>query len=301
MELVLKITLEYSSAMLRIWHYREVSLRKLALLFSVAVLCLGQATWQAVVDLPGVDWGSLTGAKKQMALRLMQTESCPCGCDNKIAQCRVDDSSCGVSLKLANKITKEAGEGKTAAVIKTDLERAALFDDPVTISTTGDPVAGPATAKLTIVEFSDFQCPYCSKVVSYVKEVEKQFPKDVKVIFKQFPLDSHSEAEMAAEAALAAQAQGKFWEMHDLIYAGFPNLNRELVDGYAQKLKLDMNRFNSELASHKYQARVVSEEKEGEAAGVAGTPTFFFNGKKFNGTFDTVTVVPLVKKELGLK
>ena len=278
-----------------------MSFRKLALPYFVAVLCLGQATWQTVVDLPGVDWGTLTGAKKQTALRIMQTESCPCGCDSKIAQCRVDDSSCGVSLRLAQKVVKEAGEGKTAAVIKEDLQRAALFDDPVTISTAGDPVVGAATAKLTIVEFSDFQCPYCSKVVQHVKEVERQFPKDVKVVFKQFPLDSHSEAEMAAEAALAAQAQGKFWEMHDLIYAGFPNLNRDLVDGYAQKLKLDINRFNSELASHKYQARVMAEEKEGEAAGVGGTPTFFFNGKKFNGTFDTVTVVPLVKKELGLK
>src|SRR5208337_2936460 len=104
-------------------------------------------------------------------------------------------------------------------------------------------------------------------------------PNDVRIVFKQFPLDSHSDAEFGAEVALAAQAQGKFWEMHDLLYAGFPDLSRPRVDTYAKQLNLDLNRFHAELASHKYKARVLAEEKEGENAGVAGTPTFFFNGK----------------------
>jgi protein-disulfide isomerase len=211
----------------------------------------------------------------------------------------VKDPSCGVSNKLSAKTVKLAGEGKDSATIKTELERMSVFDDPVKISIAGDPVKGSDKAKLTIVEFSDFQCPYCSKVVADVKEVTKQFPNDIKFVFKQFPLDSHSEAEMGAEAALAAQAQGKFWEMHDLLYAGFPNLDRKIVEGYAKQLKLDMTRFDAEMTSHKYQARVMAEEKEGEDAGVAGTPTFFFNGKKYNGNFDVATVVPLIKKELG--
>ena len=139
-----------------------------------------------------------------------------------------------------------------------------ILDEPVKISLAGDPVRGPENARLTIVEFSDFQCPYCSKAVAESKEILKQFPNDVRLVFKQFPLDSHSEAEFGAEVALAAQAQGKFWEMHDLLYAGFPDLSRERIAGYARQLKLDMNRFNADLASHKYRARVRSEEKEGE-------------------------------------
>jgi protein-disulfide isomerase len=274
-------------------------MRRLVLPFFVAVLCLGQATWQAVVDLPGVEWNGLTGAKKQMALRMMQTENCGCGCGDKIAECRVKDPACTASKKLANTIVKEAGEGKDAATIKADLERVSLFDDPVKISLVGDPVRGPDKARLTIVEFSDFQCPYCSQVVPYVKEVLRQFPNDVRLVFKQFPLDSHSDAEYGAEAALAAQAQGKFWEMHDLLYAGFPDLTTKRVGAYARQLNLDLNRFNADLANHKYKARVLEEEKEGESAGVGGTPTFFFNGKKYNGSFDLATVVPLVKKELG--
>jgi protein-disulfide isomerase len=279
-------------------------MRRLALPFFIAVVCFGQATWQAVVDLPGLDWGTLTGAKKQSALRIMQTEGCACGCDMKLAQCRVEDPQCSVSKKLTAAVVKETEEGKSSAVIKGDLVKIAaepppVFDDAVKISLDGDPVRGPAKARLTIVEFSDFQCPYCSKVVADVKEVERQFPNDVRLVFKQFPLDSHSDAEFGAEAALAAQAQGKFWEMHDLLYAGFPDVSKQKVDTYAKQLKLDMTRFNAELASHKYKARVMAEEKEGEAAGVAGTPTFFFNGKKYNGVFDVASIVPLVKKELG--
>ncbi len=267
------------------------------------MLCLGQATWQAVTDLPGVDWNGLTGPKKASALRIMQTEGCTCGCDMKLAECRVKDPSCGVSRKLAAAVVKETAAGKDAAAVRADLQRIAneppaVLDDPVKISTAGDPVIGPANARMTIVEFSDFQCPYCSKAVAEVKEVMRQMPKDVKLVFKQFPLDSHSQAEMGAEAALAAQAQGKFWEMHDRLYAGFPDVSRQRILSYARELKLDMNRFTSELDSHKYQARVRMEEQEGEVAGVGGTPTFFFNGKKYNSTFEAAQVVALIKKEL---
>jgi len=283
-----------------------VSLRKLILPFFVAVLCLGQATWQAEPNPPGVDWIGLSGAKKQSALRIMQTEGCSCGCDMKIAECRIKDPACGVSKKLAGSVVKETEEGKDAAFIRADLKRIAeepppVLEDPIKISTAGDPVRGPDNAKLTIVEFSDFQCPYCSTAAKQTSQVLKQFPKDVRLVFKQFPLDSHSQAEMGAEAALAAQAQGKFWEMHDLIYGGFPNLSRSIVEGYAKQLKLDMKKFDAEMTGHKYRDRVLAEEKEGEDAGVAGTPTFYFNGKKFNGLFDVASVVPVIQKELGQK
>jgi protein-disulfide isomerase len=283
-----------------------VSLRKLILPFFVAVLCLGQATWQAEPNPPGVDWVGLSGAKKQSALRIMQTEGCSCGCDMKIAECRIKDPACGVSKKLAGSVVKETEEGKDAAFIRADLKRIAeepppVLEDPIKISTAGDPVRGPDNAKLTIVEFSDFQCPYCSTAAKQTSQVLKQFPKDVRLVFKQFPLDSHSQAEMGAEAALAAQAQGKFWEMHDLIYGGFPNLSRSIVEGYAKQLKLDMKKFDAEMTGHKYRDRVLAEEKEGEDAGVAGTPTFYFNGKKFNGLFDVASVVPVIQKELGQK
>ena len=283
---------------------RTVSFRKLALFLSLTALCLAQGDWQTVTELPSVDWQGLTGVKKALALKIMRTEMCTCGCETKIAQCRVEDHTCATSKKLANVVAKEIAAGKTEAVIRADLKKIAtepppLLDDPVKISTAGDPVRGPANARVTIVEFSDFQCPYCSTAVAATRVLLHEFPNDVKLVFKQFPLtDKHSQAEFGAEAALAAQAQGKFWEMHDLLYAGYPDISRATVMGYARKLGLDITRFTAEVNSHKYAARVAAEEKEGESVDVAGTPTFFINGKKFNETFDEATVAPLIRNEL---
>ena len=280
-----------------------VSFRNLLLFLSLTVLCLAQGDWQTSADLPGVDWQGLTGAKKALALKIVRTEPCSCGCDMKIAECRMKDHTCASSKKLANTVVKEVVAGKTEAAIRADLKKMAsepppVLDDPVKISTAGDPVRGPDNARVTIVEFSDFQCPFCSKAVKQTKAVMSQFPKDVKLVFKQFPLDGHAQAEFGAEAALAAQAQGKFWEMHDLLYAGYPNLSRATVMGYAKKIGLDMNRFTADVDSHKYKARVHAEEQEGENVDVAGTPTFFINGKKLNDTFDVATVAPLIRNEL---
>lgn len=269
----------------------------------LAVLCLGQESWQAQTNLPGVDWKGVTGAKKQAALKMMQSEGCQCGCNMKIAECRIKDPACGVSRKLAAAVVQGTVDGKNDAGIRAELTRVAnepppVFDEPVRISTAGDPVLGPANARITIIEFSDFQCPYCSKAVAELKETMRQMPKDVRLIFKQFPLETHSDAAFGAEVSLAAQAQGKFWEMHDLLYAGFPDLTRNRIQAYARELKLDMNRFNADLTSHKYKARVQAERQEGENANVEGTPTFYVNGKRYNGTFEAKTIVPLLKKEL---
>lgn len=285
----------------------EVTFRNFAHVFVpgllLAVLCLAQGDWQTAADLPGVDMTGLTPAQKQGALKYMRTEQCNCGCNMKIAECRMKDHTCAYSRKLATLAVKKFGEGKSAAVVKNEIYKEALqpppvLESPIRISTAGDPVRGPLTAKVTIIEFSDFQCPYCTKAVAEAKEIEREFPRDVKLIFKQFPLDTHADAEFGAEASLAAQEQGKFWEMHDLLYAGFPNLSRNTVLGYAKELHLDMNRFVRDLDSHKFRARVQMEEQEGESAGVGGTPTFFIDGKKYNGLFDVASIVPIVKKEL---
>jgi protein-disulfide isomerase len=199
---------------------------------------------------------------------------------------------------------REASAGKSAIAIRADVVKMAnekpplLEDKPAKITIDGDPMKGPSTAKVTVVEFSDFQCPYCAKAVGDVNAVMAKFPKDVRVIFKQFPLDTHSQAELAAEAALSAQAQGKFWEMHDKMYANFRAINRDKIFAWAKELGLDMKRFQTDLDSHKYAARVASEEKQGEDAGVEGTPTFFIDGRRLNASFDLDTVGPLITERL---
>jgi protein-disulfide isomerase len=275
----------------------------IALFFGVVALAEGPSNWQTAPEYPGVDWHGISGARKQAAMKFIREEQCTCGCQMKIAECRMKDPGCGYSRKLASVAMKSFAEGKTVTQVRADVKKAAsepppTFEEPVQISLAGDPSKGPDNAKVTIVEFSDFQCPFCQKAIAEAYQVLRTFPKDVRLVFKQFPLDSHADAEFGAEAALSAQAQGKFWEMHDLMYGGFPDLSRKTVFGYARKLNLNMQQFTADMDSHKYRNRVQMEEKQGEDASVGGTPTFFINGKKYNGIFDVATVAPLIKKEL---
>jgi len=265
---------------------------------------MAQSGWKTAAALPSVDMSGLTKAQTAVALDVLRSEGCACGCDMKIAQCRMEDPKCGISRRLAGFVVKEASAGKNAAAIRAALVKfenapeILLEDKPVQISTTGDPVRGPADAKVTIVEFSDFQCPYCAKAVGEVNQVLQKYPKNVRLIFKQYPLDTHSQAQMAAEAALSAQAQGKFWEMHDKLYANFRLINPQRVMLWAAQIGLDTKMLKADLDSHKYAKRVAMESKQGEDAGVEGTPTFFIDGKRLNATFEVQTVAPLIDQEL---
>jgi protein-disulfide isomerase len=158
-----------------------------------------------------------------------------------------------------------------------------LLDDPVTIPVSGSPVLGPANAKISIVEFSDFQCPYCVLAVPEIKAVLKAYPNDTKLIFKQFPLEIHSKAYLAAASALAANKQGKFWAMHDAMFEHHSDLSRETVDQLAKGMGMDVARFEKDVDSEEVKKAVAKDVDDGERAGVQGTPTIFINGQRYNG------------------
>jgi len=278
-------------------------IRRALLPFFLVALCLAQSGWQTATTLPGVDLSELSLSARRVVLSILRTESCTCGCALKIAECRINDTQCAYSRRLANFVVRDISSGKSAEAARADLSRFAkqppsILDEPVKIAIAGDPMKGPSDARVTVVEFSDFQCPYCAKAVAEVNHVMERFPKDVRVVFKEFPLDSHSQAALAAEAALAAQAQGKFWEMHNLMYANFRAISRTHILGWANDLGLDMKTFIGDLDSHKFANRVRREEQQGEEAGVGGTPTFFINGRMLNAAFDVSTVAPLVAELL---
>ena len=145
------------------------------------------------------------------------------------------------------------------------------------------PVKGDKNAKVTIVEFSDFQCPYCSRVVSTLQKILETYSKDVRVVFKQYPLSFHENAELAAAASLAAHAQGKFWPMHDKLFANQKFLDRPSLEKYAQELKLNMRKFNEALNKEVFKAKINAETAQGTKVGVQGTPAFFVNGRFLKG------------------
>jgi protein-disulfide isomerase len=138
-------------------------------------------------------------------------------------------------------------------------------------------------AKVTIVEFSDFQCPFCGRVEPTVDQVMQTYGKDVRLAFKQLPLPFHNNAHTAAEAALAAKAQGKFWEMHAIMFKNQTALDRPSLEKYAAQIGINVDKFKADLDSGKWKSKVDAELAEGNKIGARGTPSFFINGKPFVG------------------
>ncbi|MFY0523516.1 DsbA family protein [Archangium gephyra] len=145
------------------------------------------------------------------------------------------------------------------------------------------PSFGPKDAKVTIVEWSDFECPFCSRVGPTLKQIKETYPKDVRVVFRHQPLSFHPNAKPAAEASMAAHEQGKFWEYHDKLFQNQKALDRANLEKYAQELGLNMSQFKAALDSGKFRAKVEADASAGAAVGANGTPTFFVNGREFVG------------------
>lgn len=146
---------------------------------------------------------------------------------------------------------------------------------------------GSETARLTLVEYGDFECPHCGRAHPLVKRLQQQLGSDLRVIFRHFPLTKiHAHAELAAEAAEAAAAAGRFWEMHDVLFKNQRALAGEDLARYADSMGLDSRRFSRELADHLYESKVREDFRSGVRSGVNGTPTFFINGMRYEGDWE---------------
>jgi protein-disulfide isomerase len=283
---------------------------RLAALLALSCLALpAQADWTTATELPNVDFTGLTPAQKELALKILRGESCTCGCNMKLAECRIVDPPCGDSRALATIVVEGVRNHRTAdqihealvnsAIAKMRAQQNRILGDPVDVAIAGAPVRGPQTAKVTIVEFSDFECPYCAKAVGEIAALMAAYPKDVKLVFKQFPLDDmHPHALMAAEAALAANDQGKFWEMHDALFANARRLSRETVLALAQSIGLDMMRFSRDMESGRFRKAVEADVTEGNKLGVYGTPSLFIDGKPYRGPVMLSILKPILDSEL---
>ena len=164
------------------------------------------------------------------------------------------------------------------------------------------PIAGGKDAKVTIVEFSDFQCPFCSKGAKIVDKLKKKYGNKIKVAFKNFPLPFHNQAKGAAVAGLCANDQGsdKFWKMHDMMFENQTKLDKTGLKELAKQAKLDLKKFSECLDKNTYLAKVDQDMNEGKKVGVKSTPTFFVNGMLINGAQPVEVFSELIDKELGM-
>ncbi|MGH7578901.1 MAG: Na+/H+ antiporter NhaA [Gemmatimonadales bacterium] len=154
-----------------------------------------------------------------------------------------------------------------------------------------DHVAGPPEATLSLLEYGDYECPYCRAAAEVIPQLGERLGGKVRFVFRHFPLpDVHPNAALAAEAAEAAGAQGKFWEMHDLLFARQENLKPADLVRHAEELGLDLAAFQADLRSGRFSGRVAADVEGAEASGVAGTPTFFINDRRYAGTYDLASL-----------
>jgi protein-disulfide isomerase len=149
-----------------------------------------------------------------------------------------------------------------------------------------DHIAGPDDAPITLVEYGDYECPYCGMAYPVVKAVQRELGSRLRFVFRNFPLaETHPHARHAAQVAEAAGAQGKFWEMHDMIFEHQQALEDDDLIGYARALGLDAERVARELEAGSYAKRVRDNFRSGVRSGVNGTPTFFINGQRYDGSW----------------
>lgn len=162
----------------------------------------------------------------------------------------------------------------------------------------GDHVRGNPQAEIVIVEYGDFQCPYCARAYPTLKELQGRYGDRIAVIYRHLPLGMHSYAESAAEAAEAAAAQGKFWEMHDALFDHQAQMAPGQLPLLAQELRLDGARFDADLAERRHRERIQAQAAEGKALGASGTPSFFINGERYHGDSDRESLTAAVEKYL---
>jgi len=273
-------------------------------IFLIIVICLfaGIASAQPI----GVDWTSVGQIKLDSPP--LDVESTPDGdlifvlVPGKVA---VYEKSASRQLsqilvdKSYNRLTYSAKNERLVLTSSVTNELKIIQIDRVyDISVEGSPFLGPENASITIAVFDDYECPYCAKMEAVFSQLLAKYPKDVKLVIKQYPLRNHPTARQSALAVLAANKQGKFWEFHSQLFANHDALSTQKLDEIAKSFDLDMTKFKEDLMSQDVVSLIVRDVREGQKIGVSGTPTIFVNGKQIKDrTFRAMD--KLIERELA--
>lgn len=253
------------------------------LLVASPVVAPSVASAQAIKDLSLPYLDELNDDQREVFYRVANHTVCPCNCPLTLAGCLKNKPKCSRSFIMGRFAARQTTKGLTTLDIETELTES--FSTAGTVQSFKNPAPngstkGKAGAKWQVVEFADFRCPHCREAAHFTTELIKALGDKVEVTFKHYPLQGLEPSVVAAEAAEAAGAQGKFWQFHDIMFAHQEALTRDDLVRYAAELKLDVKRFTKELDERKYKAKVMADRDEGTKAGLQGTPAFFLNGKE---------------------
>jgi thiol-disulfide isomerase/thioredoxin len=253
--------------------------------------CMGGAsdptTAPQDVNLPGVDTHEFTPREKHEFSTYVTQLPAPCRTVAvPIAQCVIEQRACAACLPAAQAIATAVREGMARVQVEGLYKERFDAASARAIAIDGSPTRGPDTAPVTIVEFADFECPFCQRMAPELDALLDKRQTTVRFVYKFMPLSMHPHGETAARAAIAAQAQGKFWEMHHQLFANGEHLEDADILKYAAAIGLDIDRFRADVLSPATKARLDADRKLGDALNVKGTPTIFINGREYDPKID---------------
>jgi protein-disulfide isomerase len=263
----------------------------------VALLALGVASCHdgaaprapvtAEVDRYGVDTHDFTPREKREFSTYVQELPAPCnGMTMHIAECLTGGKPCSACLSAAQAIGKAVREGMAREQVEQLYKERFDVGTAKTIPLDGSPSRGPEGAPVVVVEFADFECPFCQKLAPDLDDLWEKRKDKVRFVYKFMPLQMHAHSQIAARAAIAALAQGKFWEMHHLLFANGQHLEQQDLEKYAKEIGLDVDRFRADMASAATAARIDTDRRLADDLGVKGTPTIYIDGREYDSKVD---------------
>ncbi len=248
---------------------------------------------------PGVDLSKLDDFGKKVFFRIANSEGSVCGQAQSLLKSAKEDKGCRRSLSALRYVVHLVEQGFTDSEISESLTKRYRAMTPKKIDVADAPVKGPAGAKITLIEFADYECPHCKRFQPVLRQIVDEFHGDVKLYFKHYPLPQHNMARAAAEAAVAAQKQGKFWQYQDKIWDKSDDLTPAKLEEAAKELGLDMTKFRQDMASEAVKAKVMKDRADGSAAGLQATPTLYIDGREYTDGRDTDSLREWIRDEIG--
>jgi len=249
---------------------------------------------------PGVDISKLDEFGKKVFFRIGNAESSVCGQAQSLLQ-SAKSGACRRSGNALRYVTKLIEAGFTDSEISEKLAARYRPVQPKKIDIAEAPMKGNPSARITLVEFADYECPHCRRFQPVLHQILDEFRSDVKLYFKHYPLPQHTNARLAAEAAVAAQKQGKFWQFQDKLWEKSDELTPAEIEKAAKEIGLDVAKFRQDLASETVKARVQKDRSDGAAAGLQATPTLYIDGREYTDGRDSESLREWIKDQIGPK
>lgn len=247
---------------------------------------------------PGLDLSKLDDFERKVFFRVANKEASACGKGHSLMVSVKTDRACRKSVYALRYVARLVDMGYTDSEIAEQLKKRFQTGEPKKIDLTDVPVKGNPSAPVTIVEFADYECPHCKRAQPVLRQAVEEFP-EVKVYFKHYPLGQHTNARLAAEAAVAAHRQGKFWAFNDKVWAASDSLTPAALEQFAKEIGLDVARWRKDLESNEIKDRVTKEKAEGGTLGIESTPTIYINGRVFSDSRDIESLRDWISEELG--